>query len=121
MTVTTVLQKVPASEQVRIDEFFTRLSTPVDPATTHAKAKGEVFSPFYIIAWITVGTGLLLMIASFVQPGGVGRNINLGAGAALWILAFGLYRLHVRFVKRESSSEPTSTVAKGSSPTLATE
>jgi len=121
MTVTTVLQKVPASEQVRIDEFFTRLSTPVDPATTHAKAKGEVFSPFYIIAWITVGTGLLLMIASFVQPGGVGRNINLGAGAALWILAFGLYRLHVRFVKRESSSEATSTVAKGSSPTLATE
>lgn len=105
MTVTTLLQRVPASEQARIGEFFARLSTPVDPATTHAKTTGEVFSPFYIIAWITAGTGLLLMIASFVQPGDVGRAINIGAGATLGAVAFGLYRLHRRFVRRESSAE----------------
>jgi SSS family transporter len=107
MTVTTFLQKVPTAEQARIDEFFTRLSTPVDPATTHAKVTGEVFSPFYIIGWVTAGTGLLLVIASFVQPGGVGRVINIGSGVALWLLAFGLYRLHLRFVRREASVKQT--------------
>jgi Na+/proline symporter len=94
MTLTTLVQKVPAQERARIDEFFTRLSTPVDPAATHAKAKGEVFSPFYIIAWITAGTGLLLVIASFIQPGGLGRVVNIAAGLTLLLLAFGLRRLH---------------------------
>ena len=97
MTVTTLLQKVPPQEQTRINEFFTRLSTPVDPSTTHATVSGEVFSPFYIIAWITAGTGFLLVVASLVQPGGVGRVINIGAGVALCLLAFGLYRLHRRW------------------------
>ena len=105
MTVATLLQKVPADERARIDDFFTRLSTPVDPATTHAKVTGEVFSPFYIIAWITAGTGLLLVIASFVQPGGTGRTVNILSGLTLWALAFGIYRLHRRFIRRELSSE----------------
>jgi SSS family solute:Na+ symporter len=105
MTLTTVFQKVPNDERVRIDEFFTRLSTPVDPETTHAKVTGEVFSPFYIIAWITAGTGLLLVGASFAQPGGMGRTVNIGSGLTLWLLAFGLYRLHVRFVRREAAGE----------------
>lgn len=104
MALTTVLQKVPNDERVRIDEFFTRLSTPVDPETTHAKVTGEVFSPFYIIAWITAGTGLLLVGASFVQPGGMGRTVNIVSGLTLWLLAFGLYRLHLRFVRREAAS-----------------
>jgi len=103
MTLTTVLQKVPDDERLRIDEFFTRLATPVDPETTHAKVTGEVFSPFYIIAWITAGTGLLLVVASFVQSGGMGRGVNVGAGVTLWLLALGLYRLHLRFVRREAA------------------
>ena len=105
MTVTTVLQRVPDHERIRIDQFFTRLATPVDPKTTHAQVTGEVFSPFYIIAWITAGTGLLLVGASFVQPGGMGRTVNIGSGLTLWLLAFGLYRLHVRFVRREAAAE----------------
>jgi hypothetical protein len=94
MTLTTLVQKVPAQERARIDEFFQRLSTPVDPGDTHAKTKGEVFSPFYIIAWITSGTGLLLVVASFIQPGGLGRVVNIGSGLTLLLLAFGLRRLH---------------------------
>lgn len=104
MILTTLLQKVPQQEKVRIDEFFERLSTPVDPATTHARVTGEVFSPFYIIAWITAGTGLLLVGASFVQPGGTGRVVNIGSGLALCILAFGLRQLHLRFVRRERAA-----------------
>jgi Na+/proline symporter len=104
MALTTALEKVPREERVRIDEFFKRLSTPVDAAATHATAAGEVFSPFFIIAWITAGTGLLLVAASLVQPGGTGRAVNIGAGLTLWLIAFGLYRLHLRFVRRESAS-----------------
>src|SRR6185436_19426543 len=91
MTVTTLLQTVPNDERIRIDEFFARLATPIDPETTHAKVTGEVFSPFYIIAWITVGTGLLLVGASFVQPSGMGRTVNIAAGLTLWLVAFALY------------------------------
>src|SRR6185436_14003801 len=109
MTVTTLLQTVPNDERVRIDEFFKRLATPVDPETTHAKVTGEVFSPFYIIAWITAGTGLLLLCASLVLPGGMGRVVNVGSGLTLWLLAFGLYRLHLRFVRREAALAPTVT------------
>ncbi len=112
MTVTTMLQKVPDAERVRIDEFFARLATPVDPETTHAKVTGELFSPFYIIAWITAGTGLLLVVASFVQPGGMGRVVNIGSGVTLWLLAFALYRLHLRFVRREAAGTTRSPIGK---------
>ena len=65
-----------------------RLSTPIDVSQTHARVTGEVFSPFYIIGWVTGGTGLLLLIASVVQPAGIGRYINLAAGitiCAAWL------------------------------------
>ena len=116
MTVTTLLQKVPNAERVRIDEFFTRLATPVDPETTHAKVTGEVFSPFYIIAWVTAGTGLLLVGASLVQPGGMGRTVNIASGLTLWLLAFGLYRLHLRFVRREAAATPVVVAPDSSKP-----
>ncbi len=105
MVLTTLIEKVPEQERVRIDEFFKKLSTPVDRSANHANTTGEVFSPFYIIAWITAGTGLLLVIASFFQTGNAGRAINLGSGVTLWILAFGLYRLHVRFMRREAKTQ----------------
>jgi SSS family solute:Na+ symporter len=103
MVLTTALEKVTPQERSRIDEFFTRLATPVDPEKTHAKVAGEVFSPFYIIAWITAGTGLLLLVASLVQPGGTGRVINITSGIVLGVLALGLHRLHRRFMRRESA------------------
>ena len=119
MTVTTMLQKVPDHERIRIDEFFTRLATPVDPKTTHARVTGEIFSPFYIIAWITAGTGLLLVCASFLLPGGIGRTINIGSGLTLWLLAFGIYRLHVRFVRREAAAEVLNPIGPGTTKPVA--
>jgi len=102
MLLTTMLEKVSPQEREQIDQFFHRLSTPVDSEKVHAKVTGEVFSPFYIIAWITAGTGLLLLIAGAVQPGGLGRVVNIGSGLALGLLAFALYRLHTRFMRRLS-------------------
>jgi len=119
MTVTTMLQKVSDHERIRIDEFFTRLATPVDPKTTHARVTGEIFSPFYIIAWITAGTGLLLVCASFLLPGGIGRTINIGSGLTLWLLAFGIYRLHVRFVRREAAAEVLNPIGPGTTKPVA--
>jgi hypothetical protein len=102
MLLTSALAKPTLEERVKIAEFFTRLSTPVDREQTHAKVSGEVFSPFFIIAWITAGTGMLLLVAGAVQPGGLGRIINIGSALTLLLLAFGLYRLHRRFIRRSS-------------------
>jgi SSS family transporter len=100
---TTALEKETKQDRAKIDEFFARLSTPVDREKTHAKVTGEVFSPFYIIGWITGGTGLLLLIASAVQPGVLGRVVNIGSGLTLCLLGLGLYRLHGRFMRRETA------------------
>ena len=113
MTLTTLLQRVPDDERIRIDEFFTRLSTPVDPETTHAKVTGEVFSPFYIIAWVTAGTGLMLLVASVVQTDLVGRMVNIGAGLALFVVAIGLRQLHSRFMRRVAANKLTTTNSVG--------
>jgi len=113
MTLTTLLQRVPDDERIRIDEFFTRLSTPVDPETTHAKVTGEVFSPFYIIAWVTAGTGLMLLVASLVQTDLVGRMVNIGAGLVLFVVAIGLRQLHSRFMRRVAAEKLTTTNSVG--------
>jgi SSS family solute:Na+ symporter len=98
--ITTALEKVTAKDRAKIDEFFARLDTPIDPSRTHAQANGEVFSPFFIIGWVTAGTGLLLLVASAFQTADVGRFINTGAGLTLCLLGVGFYRLHGRFMKR---------------------
>ena len=108
MALTTWLEKVPDRERMRINQFFAQLSTPVDVTTTHARVTREVFSPFFIIGWITGGTGLLLIVAGFLQPGGTGRAVNFGSGLTLWLLALGLYRLHLRFIKREALAQHNS-------------
>ncbi|HET9789514.1 MAG TPA: hypothetical protein VFP47_20430, partial [Pyrinomonadaceae bacterium] len=97
-----VIERVPRSERAKIDDFFVRLSTPIDVSQTHARITGEVFSPFYIIAWVTAGTGLLLLIASFVQPSGIGRYINIGAGVTLCLLGYGFYRLNGRVMQKHA-------------------
>jgi Na+/proline symporter len=104
MLLTSFLEKVEPEERARIDKFFERLSTPVDREKTHARVSGEVFSPFYIIAWITAGTGLLLVVASVVQPSLVGRVVNIVSGAVLGLLALGFSRLHKKFMQREQKA-----------------
>jgi Na+/proline symporter len=99
----TTIEKVSSAERARIDEFFVRLSTPIDPRLTHARAAGEIFSPFHIIGWVTIGTGGLLLIASAVQPPGTGRIINIGAGLALSLFGLSFHRLHKRFMRRENA------------------
>jgi hypothetical protein len=101
MVLTTVLEKPTEEDRAQIEAFFKKLSTPVDAEKTHAKTTGEIFSPFKIIGWVTVGTGAMLLIASLVQPAGLGRYVNIGAGITLCLLGAGLYRLHRRFMNRE--------------------
>lgn len=101
MVLTTVLEKPTEKDRAQIDEFFKKLSTPVDAQKTHARVTGEIFSPFKIIGWVTVGTGAMLLIASIVQPAGIGRYVNVSAGFMLCLLGAGLYQLHRRFMHRE--------------------
>ncbi|MDQ3062284.1 MAG: sodium/solute symporter [Acidobacteriota bacterium] len=101
MVLTTVLEKTTEKDRAQIEEFFKKLSTPVDAEKTHAKTTGEIFSPFKIIGWVTVGTGAMLLIASIVQPAGIGRYVNVSAGFALCLVGAGLYQLHRRFMHRE--------------------
>ena len=114
----TALEKVSTNERAKIDEFFVRLSTPIDVSRTHARVMGEVFSPFYIIGWITGGTGLLLLIASVVQPAGIGRYINLGAGITICVLGYGFYRLHGRVMQKQARlvREDAAAIAAAESP-----
>ena len=98
----TAFEKVTDDDRAQIKEFFARLSTPIDPSTTHARATGEIFSPFYIIGWITGGTGLLLLLAGAAQPSGVGQYINFGAGLFICLLGFGFHLLHGRVMRREA-------------------
>jgi Na+/proline symporter len=103
MLLTTALEKVTPQDRAKIDEFFARLATPIDRQKTHARVAGEIFSPFYIIGLVTAGTGLLLLAASAFQPGVLGRVVNISSGVALCLLGLGLYRLHGRFMRRESA------------------
>jgi drug/metabolite transporter (DMT)-like permease len=103
IAITTALEKVTDRDRAKIDEFFERLDTPIDPSRTHAQTKGEVFSPFFIIGVVTAGAGLLLIAASAFQSAGAGRFINAGAGITLCLLGLGFYRLHGKFMRREIS------------------
>ena len=105
MVLTTILEKKTEADRAQIDTFFTKLATPVDVEKTHAVATGEIFSPFKIIGWVTIGTGVMLIVAGAVQPAGIGQYINLGAGAALCLLGAGLYTLHRRFMRRAESEK----------------
>ena len=100
MVLTTVLEKKTEVDKAQIEAFFTKLSTPVDVEKTHAKQTGEIFSPFKIIGWVTIGTGVMLIIAGVTQPSGIGQYINLGSGFALCLLGAGLYGLHRNFMRR---------------------
>lgn len=105
MVLTTALESPTAEDRAQIASFFQRLATPVDATQTHAKVTGEVFSPFKIIGWVTIGTGAMLLVASFTQPYGLGLYVNGGAGVVLCLLGAGLYQLHRRFMRREKRAQ----------------
>src|SRR5688500_7556959 len=100
MVLTTLLERKTEADKAQIEAFFIKLSTPVDVEKTHARQTGEIFSPFKIIGWVTIGTGVMLIIAGVTQPSGIGQYINLGAGFALCLLGAGLYGLHRNFMRR---------------------
>jgi Na+/proline symporter len=104
MLLVTALEKATTEDRAKIKQFFTRLATPIDPGQTHAEVTGESFSPFYIIGLVTIGTGLLLMLAITGQPAGSGRAINLGSGVALCLIGIGFYRLHQNFIRGETAA-----------------
>jgi hypothetical protein len=108
MVLTTVLERKTEADREQIEAFFTKLATPVDVEKTHAKQTGEIFSPFKIIGWVTIGTGIMLIVAGAAQPAGIGQYINLGAGFALCLLGAGLYQLHRNFMRRAEAEKKES-------------
>lgn len=92
-------EKARDDEQTEISAFFARLATPIHASET--EGAGEAFSPFQLIGWVTVGAGLLLLVAAATQSSGTGRAINLGAGIALGLIGAGFLRLHRNFRHKE--------------------
>lgn len=101
IAIVTALEKVSDDERTKINTFFARLATPIRANETEATEAGAAFSPFYLIGWVTIGTGLLLIIAAATQTAGTGRNINAGAGVALGLIGAGFLRLHRGFRRKE--------------------
>jgi uncharacterized membrane protein SirB2 len=64
----------------------------------------RVFSPFYIIGWVTAGIGLLLIAAAVPQSSGSARAIDLSVGGVLFLIAFGFYALNRRFAHEHRAS-----------------
>ncbi len=98
MAVVTLIERPTREERSKIDAFFARLDTPIGPAPA-PKAGAEVFSPFYIIAWITGGIGVLLLISAALQPPGGGRIINLCVALAAGCVAAAFYALNRRMAR----------------------
>ena len=101
IAIVTAMEKVGGDEQAKINAFFDRLATPIRTSESETEEAGEVFSPFYLIGWVTIGTGLLLLIAAITQTSGTGRNINIGAGIALCLIGASFFRLHRKFRRQE--------------------
>jgi hypothetical protein len=58
---------------------------------------------------------LLLLIASAVQPSGIGQYINLVSGIVICLLGYGFYRLHGRVMQKQArvAREDAEAVAAG--------
>ncbi|MGH9664184.1 MAG: sodium:solute symporter family transporter, partial [Bryobacteraceae bacterium] len=102
--VATWLERVRDVERVRAAAFFARLDTPIGQEREDAAAVGN-FSPFFIMGWITIATGALLWVAAAIQPPGVGRAINIGAGLVLAFIGGGFHHLGRRLA-HESPKTP---------------
>ena len=112
----TAFEKVSEEERARIGEFFARLAKPISEDHDHDAAGRGAFSPFQIIGAVTIGTGLLLLIASIAQTG-VGRIINLGGGLTIGLIGAGLYRLHQRYAFQAMESSAVTSAESEVKPT----
>lgn len=101
MAIATMLEKPSAAERARIDRFFERLDTPIEKEPAAAQKPEEVFSPFYIIGWITCGVGVLLAGAGLTEAEGGGRTINVAVGLGLLLAGAGFHALNRRFVRMQ--------------------
>jgi dipeptide/tripeptide permease len=102
MAIATILEKPTASERARIDRFFERLDTPIQREPAAAQKPEEMFSPFYIIGWITCGVGVLLAAAGLTLAGGGGRTINVAVGLGLLLAGCGFHALNRRFIRMQA-------------------
>ena len=105
MLLVTALERKRPQELLRIAKFFERLQTPIDLRHADAPAPGEAFSPFPVMGWITMATGAMLLGAAALQPGGLGRAINSGAGAVLVLIGAGFHILHKRVLAKPRGGE----------------
>ena len=94
MAIATGLETVRPEERRRIADFFARLARPMHEDAPADAGGSEPFSPLTIIAHVTAGTGVLLLVASAVQASGAGRVINAGAGAVVLMISAGCYWLN---------------------------
>jgi Na+/proline symporter len=93
MVVVTALETVHPDERRRIADFFVRLARPMRDDAPAEAGGNDAFSPLPIIAQVTGGTGLLLLVAAAVQSSGAGQMINAGAGVTVLMIAAGCYWL----------------------------
>ncbi|MPZ19498.1 MAG: sodium/solute symporter [Luteitalea sp.] len=91
MAIVSALGSVSPGERRRIADFFARLARPIDEDAPAESVGGETFTPLMIIAQVTAGTGVLLLIAAAAQSAGAGQLINAGAGAVVLMISAGCY------------------------------
>ena len=96
MAIVTAWERVTPSDREQIDTFFRGLDTPVIRDSVADRAAPS--SPFGVIAWVTLGTAVLLWSAALVQTSDGGRTINFAAGLVLAVVAAGLRHLHRRLM-----------------------
>ena len=113
MLLVTVLERSSPEERDRTAAFFARLQRPIDLSNADAPARIENFTPFHIMAWITIAAGVMLWGAAAVRPSGLGGAINFGAGLVLVLIGNGFRRLHKRFVRNGRGSSDAPTVLAG--------
>jgi Na+/proline symporter len=122
MSMVIIIERQRDDEQMEIGAFFEKLATPVRADEIEEAKTGESFSPFYLIGWVTIGAGLLLLGAAATQVSGTGRAINLGASAALGLIGAGFFRLHRRYRRsvKDQVNETTELAPDGAKPDAAT-
>ncbi len=92
MVITTAFDRPSVQEQKRIAAFFAQLDTPIHSAPLEQSSQA-VFSPLPVIGWITVGVGVLMLIAAVAVAGGPGWAINAGVGLVLCLIGIGFQAL----------------------------
>jgi solute:Na+ symporter, SSS family len=118
MVVAALFERPNEERRRRIDAFFEQLERPIEPESPSASGE-PAFSPMPVIGWVTIGTGILLLSAVPLQPGGTGRIITLSVALVLVGIGLSFHWLRKRSrsdgairkaVVRLSSSAPSAEV-----------